>query len=180
MQRKLNFFINFKQRCLFVLTYANAQGRWGLWDRLPPVGLVEEDRDLWGRPGRAYQWSSTHLVIKSEPERASVLIRQRKSESQTVWLLIWWWLFLILHLVCWFDKSKISACGCFISFLLCFCLSPHSSSLCCLKICLRSSTLSWRRSPIRSSPSRGRPSLMWSNTCVKIRSPMAWSMPYPR
>lgn len=25
-RRKLNFFINFKQRCLFVLMYANAQG----------------------------------------------------------------------------------------------------------------------------------------------------------
>lgn len=29
-QRKLNFFINFKQCCLFVLMYANAQGGWGL------------------------------------------------------------------------------------------------------------------------------------------------------
>lgn len=58
-QRKLNFFINFKQRCLFVLMYANAQGGWGLWGRLPPVGLAEEDRDLGLWPGQAYQWAGT-------------------------------------------------------------------------------------------------------------------------
>lgn len=50
-QKKLNFFINFKQCCLFVLMYANAPGGGGgggglFWERVPPVGLAEEDRDL--------------------------------------------------------------------------------------------------------------------------------------
>lgn len=55
-----------------------------------------------------------------------------------------------------------------------------SFCLCCLKISLRSSTLNWRKSPTRSSPSREQLSLMWWSTCDRIRSPTVWSTPYPR
>lgn len=53
-----------------------------------------------------------------------------------------------------------------------------SCCLCSLKICLRNSTLNSRRLQTRSSPSREQHSLMWLNTCGRIKSPTAWSTPY--
>lgn len=64
----------------------------------------------------------------------------------------------------------------FLLMIVSFCLS---SCLCCLRICLRSSILSWRKSLTRSSPSRELLSLMWWSTCGRIRSPTAWSTPLP-
>lgn len=63
--KKLNFFINFKQCCLFVLMYANAPtpAAGGLfWERVPPLGLAKDDRDLGGSQVR---FICKHLVIKS-------------------------------------------------------------------------------------------------------------------
>lgn len=53
-------------------------------------------------------------------------------------------------------------------------LCSLSSCPCCLKICSRSLTQSWRRSPTRSSPSREQLSLMWWSTWDRTRSPTAW------
>lgn len=54
-QWKLNFFINSKQRCLFVLMYVNAWVRRGLRKRLPPVDPADEEGGPGWRPGQAYQ-----------------------------------------------------------------------------------------------------------------------------
>lgn len=75
-QRKLNFFINFKQRCLFVLMYANAQGGGG----------GERERgcllQAWWRSTETWEGGqvrliseSAHLVIESGCKRPSALIR---------------------------------------------------------------------------------------------------------
>lgn len=131
--------------------------RWnGTWDRCQVI-LISE---------------LTHLVINSDGDRSPALIKRQKeashdgmddreSPNQKEILT------LCLKLaVLWWRNVSVSLSV------------PPSFCLCSLKISLRNSTQSWRRSQTRSSPNRERHSSTWSNTCGRIRSPTAWSTPY--
>ena len=178
--------------------YANAQGGWGLWER-----WLLQDRDLgWGGGVRLIK-EPAHLVIKSDSERTSALIKSWSRcwvpqhlrvglcddfISETIRIRIRKALLpsTILHIrgICCGDVgSEVNHISQNLSKLMMVSLSLSvlsSSCLCCLKICSRSSTLNWKKLPTRSSPSREPLSLMWWSTCGRIRSPTGWSMPYPR